>query len=202
MTGAGKSTIIDLILGLLPPSHGGIIVDGINIQDSMALWRQKIGYVPQDIYLTDDSLRRNIAFGIIDKEIDEEKVLTALRLAQLEGFISSLPNGLETIVGERGIKLSGGEKQRVAIARALYHAPELLIFDEATSALDRKTEQELSRAIDGLHGQKTMIIVAHRMTTVKSCDRIVFLRNGHIEACGSMEELLRENAEFRKLSSG
>jgi len=198
-TGAGKSTIIDIILGLIPPSSGKITVDGVDISNKVSAWRKKIGYVPQDIYLTDDTLRRNIAFGIPDEEISENKVIEALRLAQLGNFVPSLPKGLDTVIGERGVTLSGGEKQRVAVARALYLNPEILIFDEATSALDSRTEQELADAIRSLRGHTTIILVAHRIQTIKNCDRIIFIRNGRIEATGRWDELLQNSPEFCKL---
>jgi len=200
-TGSGKSTIIDLILGLLRPSIGRILVDDIDIQGSLASWRRKIGFVPQEIYLTDDTLLQNIAFGINVAEIDRKKVTDVIHMAQLDYFLSSLPEGLETKIGERGLNLSGGEKQRVAIARALYHEPELLIFDEATSALDEQTEQELAQAINALHGKKTMIIVAHRIGTLKYCDRIVLLQNGRIKTCGTPQELLNEKPELKRFVS-
>lgn len=200
-TGAGKSTLVDLILGLLTPSSGRISIDGQDLAEHQRSWRRLIGYVPQGIYLYDDSLRRNIAFGLNDDDIDEEKVLAAVRLAQLEAFVARLPDGLDTRVRERGIRLSGGEKQRVAIARALYHEPQLLVFDEATSALDNQTERDVTRAIEALHGKKTLIIVAHRLSSIRSCDRLVFLRNGQVEGCGRFDKLLHKNAAFRQMVS-
>ena len=152
------------------------MVDGRDILAALRLWQQKIGYVPQEIYLIDDSLSRNIAFGLSDEEIDEKECAWLVGLAQLEEFVASLPLGLDTMVGERGVRLSGGERQRVAIARALYHDPEVVIFDEATSALDNQTERALSRAIEALQGDKTLILIAHRLSTVRQCGRLVFLR--------------------------
>jgi len=201
-TGEGKSTLIDILLGLLPPSSGRITVDDVDISSRATTWRGKIGYVPQSIYLTNDTLRRNIAFGLPDRDIVEEKVHDALRRAQLEEFVGGLPFGLSTVLGERGITISGGEKQRIAIARALYRDPELLIFDEATSALDSPTEQALAQAIMSLHGRITVILVAHRMQTVRSCDRIIFLRGGTVAASGAWEELMQSCPEFRALASG
>jgi ATP-binding cassette subfamily C protein len=198
-TGGGKSTLINIILGLLRPSRGRVTVDGRDIFASLGLWQQKIGYVPQEIYLIDDSLRRNIAFGLSDEGIEEQKVRAAVGLAQLEEFLASLPLGLDTMTGERGVRLSGGERQRVAIARALYHDPELLIFDEATSALDNQTERELSRAIEALQGEKTLILIAHRLSTVRQCGRLIFLRNGRIEGEGTFGQLLESNREFRDM---
>ena len=199
-TGAGKSTLIDVILGLLRPSEGRITVDGTDIFAALRSWQSKIGYVPQMVYLTDDTLRRNVAFGLGDDEIDDEKLHAALRMAQLENFTAALPDGLDTVVGERGTRLSGGERQRVAIARALYHEPELLVFDEATAALDSHTERELTRAIESLRGKKTLLIIAHRLSTVRSCDRLVLLRAGRIEAEGSFDELVARDPHFRTLA--
>jgi ABC-type multidrug transport system fused ATPase/permease subunit len=199
-TGAGKSTLVDLILGLLRPSAGAIAIDGTDIFTALRSWQEKIGYVPQSAYLLDDTVRRNVAFGQPDDEIDEEQLRSAVRLAQLDGVVAALPAGLDTVVGERGARLSGGERQRVAIARALYHQPELLVFDEATAALDGQTERDLTAAIEGLHGTKTLIIVAHRLSTVRGCDRLIFLRGGRIEAQGSFDELLERNPRFRTLA--
>ncbi len=200
-TGAGKTTLIDIILGLLQPSAGRVTADGTDVFSALRLWQRKIGYVPQFIYLTDDNLRRNIAFGITDTDIDERKVQAAVHMAQLEDFVASLPHGLDTTVGERGVRLSGGERQRVAIARALYHDPELLVLDEATAALDNQTEHDVARAIEALHGEKSMIIIAHRLSTVRNCDRLVFLRNGRVEGCAPFDELLAHNANFRTMAS-
>ncbi|MBI3302784.1 MAG: ABC transporter ATP-binding protein [Deltaproteobacteria bacterium] len=200
-TGAGKSTLIDLILGLLQPSGGRITVDGRDIVQPLRSWQRKIGYVPQSIFLTDDSMRRNIAFGLRDVDIDERKVQAAVRLAQLEEYVASLPHGLDTIVGERGVRLSGGQRQRVAIARALYHEPEVLVFDEATSALDNQTEREVIRAIEALRGEKTLLVVAHRLSTVRACDRLVFLCDGCVAGYGSFDDLMAHNPDFRRMAA-
>jgi ATP-binding cassette, subfamily B, bacterial PglK len=200
-TGAGKSMLINLILGLLQPTGGRILVDGRNIGNHLRSWQSKIGYVPQEICLIDDSMRRNIAFGVSGEDIDEQKVQAALRMAQLNGFVAGLPRGLDTSLGERGLRLSGGERQRVAIARALYHEPELVVFDEATSALDPQTEHELVGAIEAIRGEKTVLIIAHRLSTVQDCDRLVFLRDGRVEGWGTFEEILQSNQEFRKMLS-
>lgn len=200
-TGAGKSTLIDLLLGLLRPSTGRITVDGVDMLTRLKAWQRKIGYVPQAVYLIDDTLRRNIAFGQLDEEIDERRLEAAVQMAQLHDVVAALPLGLATVVGERGIRLSGGERQRVAIARALYHEPELLVFDEATSALDNQTERELTRAIEALHGQKTMLIIAHRLSTVRRCDRLVFLRDGRLAGLGSYDDLVEHNDDFRAMAS-
>ncbi|HEY1267898.1 MAG TPA: ABC transporter ATP-binding protein [Candidatus Binatia bacterium] len=198
-TGAGKSTLINIVLGLLEPTAGALAVDGRDLLQNLPAWRSKIGYVPQEIYLFDDTLRRNIALGREDAEIDARKLSAAIRMAQLEGVVAGLPLGLDTVVGERGVRLSGGERQRVAIARALYGEPELLVFDEATSALDNRTERELALAIDALKGGRTLLVIAHRLSTVRRCRRIVFLRRGRIEADGDFEHLLRTSPEFRAM---
>lgn len=179
-SGAGKSTLIDVFLGLLTPSSGEILVDGVNIQSNLREWMSQIGYVPQTIYLTDDTLRNNIAFGVPPDEIDETSVLKAIHAAQLEDFISTLPEGLDTLVGERGVRLSGGQRQRIGIARALYQDPPILVLDEATSALDMKTERGVMDAVNALHGKKTIVIVAHRLSTLADCDKIIRLENGRL----------------------
>ena len=177
-SGSGKSTLVDVVLGLLTPSAGTISVGDSDIQKNLRGWQNQIGYVPQSIYLTDDSLRRNVAFGLSDNKIDNAAVARAIRSAQLEDFVGTLPAGLETVVGERGIRLSGGQRQRIGIARALYHDPSVLVLDEATSALDTATEQGVMEAITALHGTKTILIVAHRLSTVKHCDRVYRLEAG------------------------
>ena len=192
-SGAGKSTLVDIILGLLTPVSGEIIVDGINITKSIRGWQNQIGYVPQSIYLVDDSLRRNIAFGLPIKDISDDAVWQAARSAKLEEFINKLPDGLETIVGERGVKLSGGQQQRIGIARALYHNPSVLVLDEATSSLDIETERKVMDAVNELHGEKTILIVAHRLSTVESCDYIYRLEQGKIISEGTPEVMLRSH---------
>src|SRR5262249_15139798 len=199
-TGAGKSTLIDLVLGLLQPATGHITADGTDIFTALGTWQRKIGYVPQTVYLIDDTVRRNVAFGLSDEEIDDTTVREAVRMAQLDGFLAHTPHGLDTVIGERGARLSGGERQRIAIARALYTQPDLLVFDEATAALDGQTERDLTRAIESLHGKKTLLIIAHRLSTVRSCERLVFLRNGRIEAHGTFDELVERSAHFRALA--
>lgn len=177
-SGAGKSTLVDVFLGLLPPSRGAVIVDGGNIQTNLRGWQDQIGYVPQSIFLTDDTLRKNVAFGLPEEAIDEQAVGRAIRDAQLEDFVRALPEGLETMVGERGTRLSGGQRQRIGIARALYHDPEILVLDEATSSLDTKTEEGVMEAVRALHGEKTILIVSHRHNTVVNCDRLIRLDSG------------------------
>jgi ABC-type multidrug transport system fused ATPase/permease subunit len=179
-SGAGKSTLIDVILGLLTPTSGVVRVDGIDIQTSLRGWQDQIGYVPQFIYLTDDTLRRNIAFGLHVDEISEEAVWRALRSAQLEQFVNELPQGIDTVVGERGVRLSGGQRQRIGIARALYHDPAVLVLDEATSSLDLETERDLMKAVKALQSDKTILIVAHRVSTVEHCQHLYRLDKGRI----------------------
>jgi len=170
--------LIDLLLGLLKPDSGRITVDGQDIHDGLRQWQNNIGYVPQTIFLIDESIRANIAFGVPDDSIDDAAVRRSLRAAQLDQFVSALPDGLDTIVGERGVRLSGGQRQRIGIARALYWDPPVLVLDEATSALDSATEAGVMDAVNRLHGQKTLVIVAHRMSTVSRCDTLFRLGGG------------------------
>ena len=190
-SGSGKSTLVDVILGLLPPDTGQLLVDGRDIQENMRSWQNQIGYVPQSIYLTDDTMRRNVAFGLADKTIDDAAVDRAIKAAQLDRFVAGLPDGLETMVGERGVRLSGGERQRIGIARALYHNPSVLVLDEATSALDTATENRVMEAVMALRRSKTIIIVAHRLSTVEHCDRLYRLEHGRVTAEGASHEVLR-----------
>lgn len=171
-SGAGKTTAVDIIMGLLHPEEGGIYIDGISIQDGLHDWLQQIGYIPQMIFMLDGTIKENVAFGIDDNEVSEEQVWRALKEASLDGFVKTLPEGIRTEIGERGIRLSGGQRQRIGIARALYQNPEILVFDEATSALDHETEASIMESINSLQGQKTMIIIAHRLTTIENCDHI------------------------------
>ncbi|WP_162937278.1 ABC transporter ATP-binding protein [Indioceanicola profundi] len=201
-TGAGKSTLVDMILGLLTPEKGRVLVDGTDIRQNINSWQRSIGYVPQSIYLLDDTIRRNIALGIDDKDVDEEALRVAIRLAQLEAFVEKQPNGLDEQIGEGGVRLSGGERQRIGIARALYHDPEVLILDEATSALDNATERAIIAAVEALKGRRTVIMIAHRLTTVRNCDTLYFLKAGQIDAAGNYDELENRHADFRLMSSG
>jgi ABC-type multidrug transport system fused ATPase/permease subunit len=189
-SGAGKSTLIDVILGLLPPATGRVTVDGQDIQGNLRGWQDTIGYVSQSIYLCDDSIRRNIAFGVPEQDVDDAAVRRALTAAQLDAFVDSLPAGADTFVGERGVRLSGGQRQRIGIARALYHDPEVLVLDEATSALDGETEKGVMAAVNALHGTKTLIIVAHRLTTVADCDTLYRLDKGQIVQTGTYAEVI------------
>lgn len=200
-TGAGKTTLADLTLGLLRPSSGHIIVDDTHITDeNLRSWQRSVGYVPQEIYLVDSSIAENIAFGLNPKDIDMVRVSEAARMAQLERFIlDDLADGFDTKVGERGVALSGGQRQRIGIARALYNDAELIVFDEATSALDTLTEREVMASIEALPGEKTVLIIAHRLSTVKRCDRILVLENGKIVAIGPWDELIEQNAAFREM---
>ncbi|MDD6363052.1 MAG: ABC transporter ATP-binding protein [Lachnospiraceae bacterium] len=171
-SGAGKSTTVDLILGLLAPQAGKITVDGEDIRNNLSGWYKDIGYVPQLMYMLDDTIRRNVAYGVPDDQIDDEKVWKALKQAQIDDFVRSQKYGLDSGIGERGVRISGGQRQRIGIARALYNDPEIMIFDEATSALDNDTETAIMEAIEALHGKKTLIIVAHRLTTIQNCDYV------------------------------
>ncbi len=186
-TGSGKSTMADVILGILYPAKGTIRFGDMNVYEYPFTWAEKLAYIPQVIFLADESIRENIAFGIDRDKIDDDKVWAAVREAQLTDFIKSLPEGLDTKVGERGVRLSGGQRQRIGIARALYGDPELLVLDEATSALDNETEKAVMDAIDSLHGRKTMIIIAHRLTTIKNCDVIYRVAQGKIKPVGRSE---------------
>ena len=188
-SGAGKTTAADLILGILEPQEGAVMIDGTDIRKCMTSWHEDVGYIPQTIYLMDDSIRANIAFGIPEAEIDDAAVEKALQEAQLDRFVHALPEGADTVIGDRGVKLSGGQRQRIGIARALYRNPSVLILDEATSALDNETEKEVMEAIDGLHGTRTLIVIAHRLSTIKKCDRIYEVENGVFVEKGKEEVL-------------
>lgn len=192
-TGSGKSTLINLLLGLLEVSEGEILIDGISIDHNLKGWQKKIGYVAQDIILLDSSIKRNIAFGEDEFEIDDERVIEVIKIARLEKFIEDLPDGIDTLIGENGARLSGGQRQRLGIARALYRESEVIILDEATSALDNKTELEFMQTINSLSNQKTFIIIAHRLSTLNSCDLIFKLEDGRVVSSGSAKEMLNEH---------
>lgn len=198
-TGAGKTTIVDLMLGLLKPQQGTITFDGINWTRYLSEHPHGIGYIPQSIFLIDDTLEHNIAFGLPDSSIDFNRIEECVRLAQLSGFVEGLPDGIHTVVGERGVRLSGGQRQRIGIARGLYHDPEILIMDEATSALDHRTEDEILSAIEQYREERTIIIITHRLSTLKLCNTIWFLENGRITDSGTLDSLTRNNPEFRKM---
>jgi ATP-binding cassette, subfamily B, bacterial PglK len=201
-TGAGKTTIADIILGLLDPDDGKIYSDGIEITKSnKQFWQKNLGYIPQDIYLQDDTIIKNVAFGVAEEKIDFNKVEEVAKIANIHNFIiNEMPNGYNTEVGEGGIRLSGGQKQRIGIARALYHNPSVLVLDEATSALDSSTEKEIIEAINTISKTKTLIIIAHRLTTVKKCDVIYILKDGNIIGQGRYDELIESNEEFKKMA--
>ena len=203
-TGCGKTTMVDIILGLLVPEAGSITVDATPITDeNRRNWQANLGYVPQQIYLTDDTIARNIAFGVLPEEVDNAAVQRAAGIANLHDFIvNELPRGYQTVVGERGIRLSGGQRQRIGIARAMYHDPDVLILDEATSALDNLTEQAIMEAIHNLSHQKTIIMIAHRLTTVRECDTIYMMDHGVIVDSGRYNDLLSRNADFRRMVDG
>jgi ATP-binding cassette, subfamily B, bacterial PglK len=183
-TGGGKSTLVDVLTGLLSPTEGRVTVDGTDLRSHARAWQRNLGIVPQMVFLINDTLRRNIALGIEDEEVDEEALAEAVRLAQLEEMVASLPDGLDSQAGERGLRLSGGQRQRIAIARALYARPSVLIFDEGTSALDNATEAQLMHAIEALRGERTVILIAHRLSTVRNSDRVVFLEHGSSPGLG------------------
>lgn len=200
-TGGGKTTLVDLLLGLLEPRAGAVLVDGVDIRDRLGAWHASLGVVHQEVFLTDQTLRRNIALGVRDTDVDEQRVREALTLAQLEEFVGSLPAGLDTVVGERGVRVSGGQRQRLAIARALYRRPSVLFFDEGTSALDTTTETELMAALEQLRGDQTIIAVAHRLTTVRACDRVVLVDQGKLVDVAPFAELAERHRELLRVPS-
>lgn len=198
-SGAGKSTLVDLLLGLHQPTQGRIVVDDTDIDDALPQWQRSIGVVPQDVYLLDDSLRANVAFGERREEINPERITEAIGLTQLDELVDALPEGLDTYVGERGVRLSGGQRQRIGIARALYLRPQLLVLDEATSALDNDTERRITSTVESLQGKMTIVVVAHRLSTVRNCDQLVFLKDGVVEAVGTFDEVRSASAAFASL---
>lgn len=202
-TGSGKTTLVDVILGLLSPERGMLVADGLQITPDLGrAWSRNIGYVPQQIFLADDTISGNIAFGIPAEEIDQTAVERAARIANLHDFVvTELKDGYATLIGERGVRLSGGQRQRIGIARALYRDPDLLILDEATSALDNLTERAVMDAVHNLSRKKTIILIAHRLSTVRQCDRIFYLEHGRILGAGTYEELVEDNDRFRRLAS-
>ena len=201
-TGAGKTTVVDVILGLLEPQQGEVLVDGTPIgRDNVRAWQRTIGYVPQHIFLADDTVAANVAFGVPPPKIDMRAVERAARYAELHAFVTGeLPQGYETVIGERGVRLSGGQRQRIAIARALYHDPDVLILDEATSSLDNLTEKAIMDALHNLAHVKTILLIAHRLSTVRACDRIFLLAHGRLKAVGTFDELLAQDAGFKKMA--
>jgi ATP-binding cassette subfamily C protein len=200
-SGAGKTTLVDLLLGLLSPTSGQIKQNGCDIQDDIAAWQRRVGYVQQSIFLLDDTIEANIAFGIPEEQVDQERVKDVVRLAKLASWVEQLPDGIQSKVGERGVSISGGQRQRIGIARALYRSPELLILDEATSALDNRTEKELMADIYSMRGEHTIVLIAHRLDTIRKCDRIVVLDQGNIAGIGTYDELLSKNSVFQQISA-
>jgi ABC-type multidrug transport system fused ATPase/permease subunit len=198
-SGAGKSTLLDLVLALQDPTSGTIECGGRSIFADRAAWYEGLGVVPQDVFLVNDTLRSNIAFGVPRESIDDERIAEVVRMSQLGELIASLPDGLETVVGERGVRLSGGQRQRLGLARALYRRPNVLVLDEATSSLDNATEYEIAETLRGLQGSMTILIVAHRLSTVRGADTLVFLKDGRIEATGTFTEVRDANPEFARL---
>ena len=198
-SGAGKSTLVDVLLGLLEPDQGEVLVDGWPINTVRRQWQGSIGYVPQSIILFDATVRANVAFGVPDADIDDEQVWRVLELAQLADVVRELPDGLDDIVGEAGVQLSGGQRQRLGVARALYHGPKILMFDEATSALDNETESKLTEVLESFKGQLTTITIAHRLSTVRRCDRLLYLEQGKLVADGTFSELDRTIPGFTRM---
>lgn len=198
-SGAGKSTLLDIILGLVPPTAGDVLCGGRSIHDDLVAWFESVGLVPQDVYMVDDTLENNIAYGVDPTEIDRDRVAQVLEQARLTDFVADLPHGLQTRLGQRGVRLSGGQRQRVGIARALYRRPQILILDEATSALDNVTEHQITETVAGLRGDMTIIVVAHRLSTVRDADSIIFMKDGAVESMGTFSQLRKSNADFERL---
>lgn len=201
-TGAGKTTLADMVLGLLPPQSGTMTVDSVPLTAlNMSAWQANLGYVPQEIYLTDDTIAANIAYGIASGQVDKDAVERAARIANIHDFVmDKLPKGYQTMVGERGVRLSGGQRQRIGIARALYHDPKVLVLDEATSALDNETERRIVEELDAMRGGRTLIVIAHRLSTVRRCHCLYLLSEGQLVAKGDYDELLDTNAEFCEMA--
>jgi ATP-binding cassette subfamily C protein len=200
-TGAGKTTLVNIILGLLEPSRGKVLIGAYELPKVRNQWQRNIGYVPQSIYLLDNSVRRNVAFGFSEGAIRDADVWAALDAARVGTLVRSLPNQLDTIVGDNGVRLSGGERQRIGIARALFTRPEVIIFDEATSSLDNQTEREINETISNLGGERTVIAVTHRLTAVTKCDRVYLVGSGRILDYGSYEELLSRSDILRRMDN-
>jgi ABC-type multidrug transport system fused ATPase/permease subunit len=203
-TGCGKTTLVDIILGLLKPQNGKIIIDNTEVtEENLKNWQRNLGYVPQFIFLSDDTIRNNIAFGVPPEKIDDNAVVYAAKLANIHDFIiNELEEGYDIVIGEWGIRLSGGQRQRIGIARAIYHDPPILILDEATNALDTLTENAVIDAIKNMKHTKTIIIIAHRITTVKYCDIIYLMNNGVFADSGTYDKIYQSNSSFKKLADG
>jgi ABC-type multidrug transport system fused ATPase/permease subunit len=198
-SGSGKTTLVDILLGLIQPDEGTILYGTVPVGRELVAWRERIGYVPQDVYIQDSSVLENVAFGEDPETVDISRVRDCLTRTQLLDFIEELPEGLNTRVGERGVRFSGGQRQRLGVARALYRWPEILILDEATSALDNETEHEITETLKRLHGDVTTIIVAHRLSTVRHVDSLVFLESGRVVSTGTFNEVRKQNAAFNHL---
>jgi ABC-type multidrug transport system fused ATPase/permease subunit len=198
-SGAGKTTLVDIILGLHAPQEGRIAIDGFDVTSRPPWWRALLGYVPQDVYILDATLAENVAFDVPRHAIDPARLATALQRAQLDEVVGRLPDGVDTWLGERGVRLSGGQRQRVGIARALYRQPQLLVLDEATSALDNETEHQIAATMRALRDEVTMVIVAHRLSTVRTADQVAFLSGGMVEDIGTFDDLQNTNADFAHL---
>lgn len=200
-TASGKTTLVSVLLGLLEPQDGRVLVDGVDVRQNLRAWQDHLGYIPQSIFLLDDTIRRNVAFGVPEDEIDDEKVWEALYVAQVGDFVmDELANGVETIVGENGVRLSGGQRQRVGLARAIYHNPGVLVMDEATSDLDNETERRVMEALADARDDRTFVTIAHRLSTVRDCDRLFFLKQGRIVARGTYGELCATQEDFRQMA--
>ena len=199
-TGGGKSTLVDVMTGLLEPEEGQVLVDGVDIQRNVSSWHRQLGVVSQNVFVMDDTLRRNIALGFDDDDIDEQALQEAVSLARLEDLLGQLPRGLDTVVGERGVRMSGGQRQRVAIARALFRQPSVIVLDEGTSALDGATETAFMQGIEELREHHTLVMVAHRLSTVRKCDQIYLVEDGRIAEAGTYDELLARSATFRAMA--
>jgi ABC-type bacteriocin/lantibiotic exporter with double-glycine peptidase domain len=199
-TGSGKSTLLDVVLGVLEPTTGSIALDGVPLAERRDEWQRAIGYVPQDVYLVDDTLRANVALGWYGDEIDDARVAEAVGLAGLDDVVRALPNGFETVLGERGVRLSGGQRQRVGLARALYTRPSVLVLDEATSNLDQRTERRIVETLTKLRGGVTMIVVTHRNDSVRHCDRLVYIDRGTVRSAGTFEQVRAAVPEFDRPS--
>ena len=200
-SGSGKSTLIDVIIGLIKPQQGEVMIDGIPlIKKNLRSWQDKIGFVPQSIFLTEGTIAENVAFGIQQDQIDYSQVEKALKLANIHEWVLGLKSGIYSKVGERGVQLSGGQRQRIGIARALYYEADVLVFDEATSALDGITEKIIMDAIQDFKGQKTIILIAHRLKTIQNCDQIFMMEKGRVIDCGTYQQLLEKNEQFKKMS--
>lgn len=200
-TGSGKTTLVNVLLGLLEPQDGRILADGTDVRTDQRAWQNQLGYIPQSIFLLDDTIRRNVAFGVPEEKIDDEKVWEALYAAQVGTFVmNELEDGIETVVGEDGVRLSGGQRQRVGLARSIYHNPNVLVMDEATSDLDNETESRVMRALGDLKADRTFIMIAHRLSTVRDCDRLFFMKKGRIVARGTYEELCDLHEDFRRMA--